>query len=329
MRQVIPMKARRGILLAALVHLVVLGPTLGVWAEDEATQSESAVLTDTASGELTRELSAQSAVVLQPTVSQDEAETLTPVTFDASSVEVQSPSSALYAWDFNGDGEPDAASTVPMLRHTFEAAGTYSVRVRVTDDAGTEILSDSIEIIVTNRAPQASFSVAAELITDLASIEFEDASVDPDGSVVAWLWSFGDGTESTEPNPLHSYSASGKYDVTLTVIDDSGISSEPYTGTIRIQNTPPVASFDGPSTAEVGESVVFIDRSIDPTLDGTIVHVALDFGDGSYVAGTTAATTAYVHTYSTSGDYVVTLYVIDNAGGLDMETSTIRVTAGL
>lgn len=322
------MKTRQGILLAALIHLVVLGLTFGVWAEDAVTQSESTVLTGTTSGELTSELSAQSAVVPRPTASQDEVETLTPVTFDASSVEAQSPSSALYAWDFNGDGEPDAMSTVPMLRHTFETAGTYSVRVRVTDDAGTDVLSDAVEIAITNRAPQASFSVASELITDLASIEFEDASVDPDGLIVAWSWSFGDGTQSTERSPFHSYSVSGEYDVTLTVVDNSGISSEPYTETIRIENTPPVASFDGPSTAEVGESVVFVDRSIDPTLDGAIVHVAWDFGDGSYVAGTTSAATTYVHAYVASGDYRVTLYVIDNAGGLDTKTSTIRVTAG-
>ena len=49
------------------------------------------------------------------------------------------------------------------------------------------------------------------------TIQFYDASTD----VVAseWLWSFGDGTTSTEQNPVHTYTSSGLYEVCLTVND--------------------------------------------------------------------------------------------------------------
>ncbi|MCP4639090.1 MAG: PKD domain-containing protein, partial [bacterium] len=32
-----------------------------------------------------------------------------------------------------------------------------------------------------------------------------------------WLWDFGDGATSTEPNPMHTYTSEGTYSVTLTV----------------------------------------------------------------------------------------------------------------
>jgi PKD repeat protein len=41
--------------------------------------------------------------------------------------------------------------------------------------------------------------------------------------LVSWLWDFGDGQESAEQFPVHSYKNPGKYTVTLTAVDDSGI----------------------------------------------------------------------------------------------------------
>ena len=51
---------------------------------------------------------------------------------------------------------------------------------------------------------------------------FIDKSKDDDGTIAAWQWSFGDGGSSTERNPVHTYAASGKYEVLLVVTDDDG-----------------------------------------------------------------------------------------------------------
>ena len=53
-------------------------------------------------------------------------------------------------------------------------------------------------------------------------LPFTDASTDADGTVTGRLWSFGDGSTSTERNPSHDYGESGTYSVTLTVTDDDG-----------------------------------------------------------------------------------------------------------
>ena len=50
-----------------------------------------------------------------------------------------------------------------------------------------------------------------------------DGSVDPDGAIASYSWDFGDGTESLEANPGHTYTADGTYLAKLTVTDDGGM----------------------------------------------------------------------------------------------------------
>ncbi|HSL16315.1 MAG TPA: PKD domain-containing protein [Methylomirabilota bacterium] len=69
-----------------------------------------------------------------------------------------------------------------------------------------------------NAAPGPSFTYAVDGLT----VTFTDASSDADGTVVDWLWDFGDGQGSTERHPVHTYPAGGAYTVTLTVTDDLG-----------------------------------------------------------------------------------------------------------
>ena len=48
-------------------------------------------------------------------------------------------------------------------------------------------------------------------------------SFDPNGTITAYHWNFGDGTSSNAANPAHSYQTSGLFTVTLTVTDNSGL----------------------------------------------------------------------------------------------------------
>ena len=49
-------------------------------------------------------------------------------------------------------------------------------------------------------------------------------SSDPDGTIVSWVWDFGDGTFGSGETVTNSYGANGTYTVTLTVTDDGGLS---------------------------------------------------------------------------------------------------------
>ena len=49
------------------------------------------------------------------------------------------------------------------------------------------------------------------------AVQFTDLSTISSGSITSWLWDFGDGQTSTEKSPSHTYSATGNYNVSLTV----------------------------------------------------------------------------------------------------------------
>jgi PKD repeat protein len=123
-----------------------------------------------------------------------------------------------HLWSF-GDG---SESTETSGVHTFAAGGTYAVRLTVRDANG---LSDSETLAVSVRPPNVppSASFAFECI-DLMC-RFTDTSVDSDGSVARWVWSFGTVGSSSEPSPTFTFAVPDSYQVSLTVTDNDGATS--------------------------------------------------------------------------------------------------------
>jgi PKD repeat protein len=63
----------------------------------------------------------------------------TTVTFDASASSSQVASTITdYAWDFTNDGSYDANGSSPTTTHDYGASGTYSVKLRITDNRGAQ-----------------------------------------------------------------------------------------------------------------------------------------------------------------------------------------------
>lgn len=57
------------------------------------------------------------------------------------------------------------------------------------------------------------------------NVSFTDRSR---GAIIGWEWNFGDGGNSTEQNPVHLYSGTGTYNVTLTVTDTTQATSSDH-----------------------------------------------------------------------------------------------------
>src|SRR3989442_11610823 len=73
-----------------------------------------------------------------------------------------------------------------------------------------------------DQPPVAAFSSSCSGLT----CSFTSTSSDPDGSITAYSWTFGDGGTSTVQNPSHTYTAGGTYTVALTVTDNAGLDQQ-------------------------------------------------------------------------------------------------------
>jgi len=88
-------------------------------------------------------------------------------------------------------------------------------------------------------APVASFifSPAEPIVADTVTFN-ASASDDPDGTIVSYSWTFGDGDSDSGAIVEHAYTAAGNYTVTLTVTDNDGL-THTYTQVITVKEAPP------------------------------------------------------------------------------------------
>ncbi len=247
-------------------------------------------------------------------------------TFDASGSVDPSPHGTIidYAWDLDGDGTFEQTTTCPSVDHVYEDDGARRVRVRVTDDDGAWDEAQA-EVEVVNRPPRVShIRWDPQQPTDDEPLQFAATVHDPDGEVAAWFWEFGNEAAATDPTPVARFDDDGSHPVVLTVEDNDGDRSSPFSIVVDVANAPPVAVF---TTSNLGGGCVRFDArdAHDPSPRGEIVHVAWSFGDGATASGTGADRWTPVHCYGESGTYIVSLIVIDDQGALAKLTKSLRV----
>jgi len=246
------------------------------------------------------------------------------VKFDASASADPDGTIVSYAWDF-GDGK-SGSNTVAW--NAYSAPGTYVATLTVRDGAGaTNSTTRTVQVGTSNLPPMASFTFSPPTPRVGEWVQFNaSASTDPDGSIVSYSWSFGDGKSGTDVVAWNQFATAGTYTVTLAVRDDDG-STHSTSKTVIVGTTaqPPVASFTySPSTPTVGQPILLnAQSSYDP--DGTIVSYLWDLdGNGSTdLTGTVAQVT-----YATAGTVLVRLTVVDNDGLSASTTQPILVSSG-
>ena len=103
-------------------------------------------------------------------------------------------------------------------------------------------------------------------------------STDPEKSLVAYLWDFGDGDTSNKANPAHTYEENGVYTAELTVTDSAGATSTDSIA-IAVGSEPPVAKILEPGDGakfRIGESINFAGKGTDPD-DGDLSGSSLQW----------------------------------------------------
>lgn len=102
--------------------------------------------------------------------------------------------------------------------------------------------------------PSAGFSPTGAVGELPFSVSFTDQST---GVVESWLWNFGDGGTSAEPNPVHVYQATGSYTVSLSVSGPGGsdVATVPaavsVTPATRIMRIPSITVIQGQTDVEI------------------------------------------------------------------------------
>ncbi|QPB86050.1 PKD domain-containing protein [Pseudoalteromonas rubra] len=142
------------------------------------------------------------------------------------------------------------------------------------------------------------------------AIQFSaSGSNDANGSIVSYLWEFGDGNTSTSLSPIHTYQSTDVFTVKLTVTDNDGnTSTDTTTAEVKLERVAPTAQANGPYSAMNGQSVTFSSAGSEDT-DGNIVSYLWQFGDGN-----SSSDANPTHTYAQAGNYTATLKVTDNDG---------------
>ncbi|AKB51062.1 Cell surface protein [Methanosarcina barkeri str. Wiesmoor] len=129
------------------------------------------------------------------------------------------------SWDF-GDGNNSTAKN-PV--HIFYAVGTYTVNLTATNANGTKSKTADITVLDEEILPVANFTVNKTSGYYPLTVLFNDLSQ----NAISLSWDFGDGANSTEQNPVHTYSAAGTYTVRLTATNANG-TSPAKTATITV-----------------------------------------------------------------------------------------------
>ena len=215
-------------------------------------------------------------------------------------------------WNWNfGDG---GNSTQQNPMHTYLSAGNYTVNLTVnnTNDTDSKLATINVSEKPVPILPVANFSSNVSSGYVPLSVQFNDSSK----NVTNWNWNFGDGGNSTQQNPMHTYLSAGNYTVNLTVNNTNGNDSK--LATINVSEKPvpifPVANFSSNvSSGYVPLSVQFNDSSKNAT------NWNWNFGDGG-----NSTQQNPMHTYLSAGNYTVNL-TVNNTNGTDSKLAKITV----
>jgi gliding motility-associated-like protein len=212
-------------------------------------------------------------------------------------------------WSFS-NGQTDVFQNGQAI---FFTPGNYTATVINTYAVCTDTLTKTITV---RNGPLISF-IASDTSKCQPSLT---TSFTNNTNASTYQWDFGDNTTSTQPNPTHTYSGFGNYNVTLIAKDTAGC-SDTLTKPAYIRIQKPIISFTNLPVQGCIPTTVAFSANI-TTLD-TVKTYLWDFGDGS-----TSNLATPSHVYNTQGTYTVKLAITTSSGCTEIQTMSSAVKVG-
>jgi PKD repeat protein len=205
---------------------------------------------------------------------------------------------ATYFWNFDDGGY----SSLENPNHTYTSNGTFYVSFGIDDSLCGDSIWQQITVSLASCNTSALFTYQDN---GNGNFSFANAST---GNNLAYLWNFGDGTNSTQANPNHTYLADGTYAISLFVYDTTDSTCFDY----NVVTT--IVSGTANSTSCNAAYIMFPDSNTNNiivlnTSTGNNLSYFWSFGDGN------TSTLAYPnYVYSTAGPFNLCLTVDDGNG---------------
>ncbi len=237
--------------------------------------------------------------------------------FSVNFTDTSSGNPNFWKWDLGN-------STISFLQNpstVYLNPGTYDVTLIVNNATGGKDTLVKDDYITVYAKPTSNFNGSPRTGCFPLPVTFTDLSTAGSGTISNWLWNFGDGVTSTLQNPVHTYTASGNYTVSLNVTNSFGCTKNfPQPNYISISSGVTAAFTNtAPSSCAAPQTINFQNQST-----GTgVLSYQWSYGDGN-----TATGVAPSHTYTAPGSYTVQLIVTNLTGCTDTFISPSPIIIG-
>lgn len=247
------------------------------------------------------------------------------VTFNASASTPNGGTIIKYEWNF-GDAK---TGTGKIVTHTYTSSGTYTVTLNVTDSEGLwDTKQKQIQVVPPDTTPPTIIIISPENKTYITtSIPLTFTVNEP----TSWIgYSLDNQANITITGNITLIGLSeGAHSIIVYANDTAGNmgASKTVYFTVALRYGPTAEFTVTPETANVDETVEFDASASQPGWNGThempITEYRWDFGDGNQ---TTTSTPIVHHSFSSSGNYYVTLTVYAPGATPETDSTTHRVT---
>lgn len=214
-------------------------------------------------------------------------------------------------WSF-GDGDTSIAYSPEHILTT--PTNTFNVTLAIVTAFGC--VDTVTQVVTTHPLPVFNYGPQQTSGCNEFTTTFNEQSTVAGGTIVNWLWDFGDGNLTYTQNPTHTYDSAGTYYVSLTVTSSYGCDMSNTLSYPIVVYPHPEAEFTiSPSETSIYEpNIQLNDESAGATMWDW------DFGDNE-----TSILQEPYHTYPDTGTYYVTQIAINQYGCRDTTSHPVRI----